>query len=104
MKLFKTAVNNAKTHDIIYSLCIAAPAAINQAKQFNLPEVISLRNLEASRWSPVKTLLLIAPDRISLDSTSLRPATIVANSLKELSTGVASVPVVSQAFKGSRIV
>ena len=29
MKLFKTAVNNAKTHDIIYSLCIAAPAAIN---------------------------------------------------------------------------
>jgi hypothetical protein len=42
MKLFKTAVNNAKTHDIIYSLCIAAPAAINQAKQFNLPEVIGL--------------------------------------------------------------
>jgi len=42
MKLFKTAVNNAKTHDIIYSLCIAAPAAIQQAKQFNLPEVIGL--------------------------------------------------------------
>jgi hypothetical protein len=42
MKLFKTAVNNAKTHDIIYSLCIAAPAAINQSKQFNLPEVIGL--------------------------------------------------------------
>jgi hypothetical protein len=42
MKLFKTAVNNAKTHDIIYSLCIAAPAAIKQAKQFNLPEVIGL--------------------------------------------------------------
>ena len=48
MKLFKTAVNNAKTHDIIYSLCIAAPAAINQAKQYNLPEVIGLTggNLE----------------------------------------------------------
>ena len=48
MKLFKTAVNNAKTHDIIYSLCIAAPAAIKQAKQFNLPEVIGLTggNLE----------------------------------------------------------
>jgi hypothetical protein len=42
MKLFKTAVNNAKTHDIIYSLCIAAPAAIKQAKQFNLPEIIGL--------------------------------------------------------------
>jgi len=42
MKIFKTAVNNAKTHDIIYSLCIAAPAAIKQAKQFNLPEVIGL--------------------------------------------------------------
>jgi hypothetical protein len=42
MKLFKTAVNNAKTHDIIYSLCIAAPAAIAQAKKFNLPEVIGL--------------------------------------------------------------
>lgn len=42
MKLFKTAVNNAKTHDIIYSLCIAAPAAIEQAKKFNLPEVIGL--------------------------------------------------------------
>jgi hypothetical protein len=42
MKLFKTAVDNAKTHDIIYSLCIAAPAAIAQAKQFNLPEVIGL--------------------------------------------------------------
>jgi hypothetical protein len=48
MKLFKTAVNNARTHDIIYSLCIAAPAAIKQAKQFNLPEVIGLTggNLE----------------------------------------------------------
>jgi len=48
MKLFKTAVNNAKTHDIIYSLCIAAPAAIQQAKHFNLPEVIGLTggNLE----------------------------------------------------------
>ena len=42
MKLFKTAVNNAKTHDIIYSLCIAAPAAIKQAKKFNLPEIIGL--------------------------------------------------------------
>lgn len=42
MKLFKTAVDNAKTHDIIYSLCIAAPAGIAQAKQFNLPEVIGL--------------------------------------------------------------
>jgi len=42
MKLFKTAVDNAKTHDIIYSLCIAAPAAIAQAKQFNLPEIIGL--------------------------------------------------------------
>ena len=48
MKLFKTAVNNARTHDIIYSLCIAAPAAIKQAKQFNLPEIIGLTggNLE----------------------------------------------------------
>jgi hypothetical protein len=42
MKLFKTAVNDAKTHDIIYALCMAAPAAIQQAKQFNLPEVIGL--------------------------------------------------------------
>jgi len=42
MRIFKTAVNNAKTHDIIYSLCMAAPAAIKQAKQFNLPEVIGL--------------------------------------------------------------
>jgi hypothetical protein len=42
MKFFKTAVNNAKTHDIIYSLCMVAPAAIKQAKQFNLPEVIGL--------------------------------------------------------------
>jgi hypothetical protein len=42
MKIFKTAVDNAKTHDIIYSLCIAAPAGIAQAKQFNLPEVIGL--------------------------------------------------------------
>lgn len=42
MRIFKTAVNNAKTHDIIYSLCMAAPAAIKQAKQFNLPEIIGL--------------------------------------------------------------
>ena len=42
MQIFKTAVNNAKTHDIIYLLCMAAPAAIKQAKQFNLPEVIGL--------------------------------------------------------------
>jgi hypothetical protein len=43
MKIFKTAVNDAKTHDIIYALCMAAPAAIKQAKQFNLPEVIGLQ-------------------------------------------------------------
>jgi hypothetical protein len=43
MKIFKTAVNDAKTHDIIYALCMAAPAAIVQAKQFNLPEVIGLQ-------------------------------------------------------------
>lgn len=43
MKIFKTAVNDAKTHDIIYALCMAAPAAIQQAKQFNLPEVIGLQ-------------------------------------------------------------
>jgi hypothetical protein len=42
MKLFKTVVNKAKTHDIIYALCMAAPAAINQAKKFNLPEIIGL--------------------------------------------------------------
>jgi hypothetical protein len=49
MKLFKTAVDNAKTHDIIYALCIAGPAAIKQAKQFNLPEVIGLsgENIQA---------------------------------------------------------
>jgi hypothetical protein len=43
MKIFKTAVNDAKTHDIIYALCMAAPAAIKQAKQFNLPEIIGLQ-------------------------------------------------------------
>ena len=50
MTMFKkTAVNNGKTHDIIYSLAIAAPAAIAQAKNANLPEVIGLTGADAKR-------------------------------------------------------
>ena len=45
----KTAVNNGKTHDIIYSLAIAAPAAIAQAKNANLPEVIGLTGADVKR-------------------------------------------------------
>jgi hypothetical protein len=40
--MFKTALNNANTSDIIYSMAIIAPAAIKQAIKFNLPEVIGL--------------------------------------------------------------
>jgi len=42
MALFKNAVEDARTHDIIYSMAIAAPAAIAQAKNANLPEIIGL--------------------------------------------------------------
>jgi hypothetical protein len=42
MKLFKTALNNANTSDIIYSMAIIAPAAIKQAIKANLPEIIGL--------------------------------------------------------------
>ena len=41
MKIYK-AVEDARTHDIIYSLALAAPAAIAQAKAANLPEIIGL--------------------------------------------------------------
>lgn len=41
--MFKKAVDNANTEDIIYSLCIAVPGAIEQAKKFNLPEIIGLQ-------------------------------------------------------------
>jgi hypothetical protein len=40
--MFKTALNNANTSDIIYSMAIIAPAAIKQAVKFNLPEIIGL--------------------------------------------------------------
>lgn len=40
--MFKTALNNANTSDIIYSMAIIAPAAIQQAVKFNLPEIIGL--------------------------------------------------------------
>lgn len=40
--MFKTALNNANTSDIIYSMAIIAPAAIKQAIKFNLPEIIGL--------------------------------------------------------------
>ena len=32
----RNAVINGNTNDIIYSLCLAVPGAIEQAKQFNL--------------------------------------------------------------------
>ena len=37
-----TAKNNADTNDIIYHLCMAAPAAIAQVKKMNLAEIIGL--------------------------------------------------------------
>jgi hypothetical protein len=40
--MFKTALNNANTSDIIYSMAIIAPAAIKQAQNNNLPEIIGL--------------------------------------------------------------
>jgi hypothetical protein len=49
MKIFKTAVKNAKTHDIIYSLCMAVPAAIKQVKQFNLVDTIGLTGNDLQR-------------------------------------------------------
>jgi LPXTG-motif cell wall-anchored protein len=49
MQIFKTAVKNAKTHDIIYSLCMAVPAAIKQVKQFNLVDTIGLSGNDVIR-------------------------------------------------------
>lgn len=53
----KNAVINGNTNDIIYSLCLAVPGAIEQAKQFNLPEIIGLTGANlvddailAGRW------------------------------------------------------
>lgn len=41
MKIIK-ALDDGRTDDIIYSMAIAAPAAIKQAKKANLPEIIGL--------------------------------------------------------------
>jgi hypothetical protein len=49
MQIFKTAVKNAKTHDIIYSLCMAVPAAIKQVKQYNLVDTIGLSGNDLKR-------------------------------------------------------
>jgi hypothetical protein len=49
MNIFKTAVKDAKTHDIIYSLCMAVPAAIKQVKQFNLVDTIGLSGNDLKR-------------------------------------------------------
>jgi LPXTG-motif cell wall-anchored protein len=49
MNIFKTAVKNAKTHDIIYSLCMAVPAAIKQVKKFNLVDTIGLSGSDLQR-------------------------------------------------------
>lgn len=53
----RNAVINGNTNDIIYSLCLAVPGAIEQAKQFNLPEIIGLTGANlvndailAGRW------------------------------------------------------
>jgi hypothetical protein len=40
--MFKNALSNANTSDIIYSMALIAPAAIKQAINFNLPEIIGL--------------------------------------------------------------
>jgi hypothetical protein len=40
--MIKTALNQANTSDIIYSMALIAPAAIKQAVKFNLPEIIGL--------------------------------------------------------------
>jgi LPXTG-motif cell wall-anchored protein len=49
MQIFKTAVKNAKTHDIIYHLCMAVPAAIKQVKKFNLVDTIGLSGSDLQR-------------------------------------------------------
>ena len=49
MNIFKTAVKNAKTHDIIYNLCMAVPAAIKQVKKFNLVDTIGLTGSDLQR-------------------------------------------------------
>ena len=41
MRIYNSA-DNAKTDDIIYSMAIAAPSAIAQAKKANLTDVIGL--------------------------------------------------------------
>lgn len=48
MKLL-TAKNNANTDDIIYHLCMAAPAAIAQVKKMNLAEIIGLTGSNVQR-------------------------------------------------------
>ena len=45
-----TTVDNANTKDILYSLTGAAPAAINQAKSMNLPEIVGI----TSETTPVE--------------------------------------------------
>lgn len=40
--LKKTTADNAETLDILYSLTAAVPAAIKQAKEFNLPEMVGI--------------------------------------------------------------
>jgi hypothetical protein len=44
-----TAKNNADTNDIIYHLCMAAPAAIAQVKKMNLAEIIGLTGSNVQR-------------------------------------------------------
>jgi hypothetical protein len=44
-----TAKNNANTDDIIYHLCMAAPAAIAQVKKMNLAEIIGLTGSNVQR-------------------------------------------------------
>jgi hypothetical protein len=44
-----TAKNNADTNDIIYHLCMAAPAAIAQVKKMNLAEIIGLNGSNVQR-------------------------------------------------------
>ena len=50
MNIFKTAVRDAKTHDIIYSLCMAVPAAIKQVKQYNLVDTIGLNGNDLKKF------------------------------------------------------
>lgn len=105
-----TTANNGKTSDILYSLAAAAPIAIAQAKQFNLPECVGIDKNTSPFNAGIKTGMWIRENikykidpfneqNIQLPSSLLRTKQGDCKSLSLLFLGIMEAAGINTGFR-----